>query len=59
MATITAEEMAKQAGVDPKRLRQALREKNFPWHTHNDRWTVEFGSERHQEMELVLRELLP
>jgi len=57
MPTTTAEEMAKQAGIDPKRFRHALREKNFPWHVHNDRWTVEIGSENHQQMELVLREL--
>jgi hypothetical protein len=41
MAKMTAEEMAKQAGVDPRIFRQALREEKFPWHGYYERWTVE------------------
>ena len=40
MATTSAEDMAKQAGIDPKRFRKALRDERFSWHNHNDRWTV-------------------
>jgi len=59
MAMTTAEEMAKQAGVNPKTFRQALREEGFHWHGHYDRWTVAIGSEQHKEMERVLRKLDP
>ena len=58
MSRTTAEEMAQQAGVDPRVFRRALRDKNFPWHVHWERWTVEVGSERHQAMEHVLRTLI-
>jgi prophage maintenance system killer protein len=40
MATTSAVDMAKQAGIDPKRFRKALRDEHFSWHNHNDRWTV-------------------
>jgi hypothetical protein len=55
--TTTAVEMAKHAGIDPKRFRKALREENFSWHGHNDRWTVDVSSEQHTAMERVLRTL--
>jgi hypothetical protein len=49
--------MAKEADIDPKGFRQALRDERFHWHEHNDRWTVERGSEEHRAMQLVLRKL--
>jgi hypothetical protein len=57
MATTSAVDMAKQAGIDPKRFRKALRDEHFSWHDHNDRWTVDIGSEQHVAMERVLRKL--
>jgi hypothetical protein len=57
MATTTAVAMAKGVGVDPKVFRQALREEKFPWHSHNERWKVEVGSEQQEAMEHVLRKL--
>jgi len=57
MATTTAVDMAKQAGIDPKKFRQALRDENFAWHEHNDRWTVGVGTAEHSAMERVLRKL--
>lgn len=55
MGRTTAQEMAKQAGVDARVFRQALNEENFPWHVYYERWTVEVGSEQHQAMQRVLR----
>ena len=55
MARTTAVDMAKQAGVNPKRFRAALRSKNFSWHEHSARWTVDIGSPEHAAMEQVLR----
>jgi hypothetical protein len=49
--------MAKKAEIDPKRFRQALRDQNFPWHQHNERWTVELGSNEHKAMQQVLNKL--
>ena len=57
MATTTAIEMANQAGIDPKIFRRALRGEKFPWHTPNERWTVELDSEQHRAMQRVLRKL--
>jgi cyclopropane fatty-acyl-phospholipid synthase-like methyltransferase len=57
MAKTTAKEMARQAGVDPRIFRQALREEKFPWHGYYERWTVESGSDQHAEMQRVLRKL--
>jgi hypothetical protein len=39
--------MAKQAGIDPKSFRKALRDERLSWHNRNDRWTVDVGSEQH------------
>jgi hypothetical protein len=50
MVPIAAIEMANQAKIDPKVLRQALREENFDWHKPDDRWTVELGSDHHMAM---------
>jgi len=49
--------MAKQAEIDPKRFRAALRKENFAWHKHIDRWTVVIGSFEHAAMERVLGKL--
>jgi hypothetical protein len=54
----TAIDMAKQAGIDPKRFRAALRKENFAWHKHNYRWIVVIGSFEHAAMERVLRDIL-
>jgi len=56
MATevVTAVEMAKAKHVDPKTFRQALRDQNFPWHSHNEPWVVEKGSPEHKDMLRVL-----
>ncbi len=37
---VTAIEMARAAGIDPKRFRQALQEEKLDWHRHNERWLV-------------------
>lgn len=54
---ITAVEMARSAGIDPKTFRRALRAEAFPWHGHNERWTVPVGSPQHNDMLRVLRSL--
>ena len=54
MAVTTAVDMAKEAGIGPKRFRQALRDEHFRWHQHNNRWTVELGSNEHKAMLQVL-----
>jgi hypothetical protein len=51
---ITAQDMAKEAGVDPKLFRAELREARFSWHQHNDRWEVVYGSSEHNEMKALL-----
>jgi len=48
-------DMAKKAGIEPKKFRDALRKEKLIWHQHNDRWTVEIGSAEHAAMESVLR----
>ena len=55
---ITAVRMAKEAGIDPKRLRAALRKEKFSWHGHNDRWTVRRDGAEHRDMQHVLSGLL-
>lgn len=57
MPETTAVEMAKKAGIDPKRFRQALRNENLPGHQHNEKWTVEIGKERHADMKKVLEKI--
>ncbi|WP_433988835.1 hypothetical protein SuNHUV7_26130 (plasmid) [Pseudoseohaeicola sp. NH-UV-7] len=54
---ITAVEMARNRGIDPKAFRRALREAKLKWHSHNNRWLVPIGSTEHQEMERILNEL--
>ena len=55
---VTAVEMARSEGVDPKRFRQALRDENLPWHRRNQRWTVSRNSPEHHDMLRVLDRLL-
>jgi hypothetical protein len=50
----TAADMARAAGVDPKRFRAALRLAGFEWHNHGERWIVVAGSAEHEEMKRVL-----
>jgi hypothetical protein len=54
MAKITAAEMARSVGVDPKTFRAALR-KAITWHPHNGEWKVDQDSTEHVEMIHVLR----
>jgi len=56
--TVTAIEMAKGAGIDPKAFRLALRAAKLHWHTHNDRWIVDRDSPRHSDMKAVLADLI-
>lgn len=51
---ISAIEMAKAAGIDPKRFRAALRGAGPQWHSHNGRWEVRIGSAEHADMARVL-----
>ncbi len=57
-AMITAVEMARSRGINPKDFRRALRAANLAWHSHNDRWSVPEGSREHEDMEKVLSELV-
>jgi len=58
MATISAIEMAKQAQIDPKLFRKALRKAKLAWHDHPyKRWTVPLGSSEHSDMGRVLNAL--
>lgn len=50
----TAADMARSAGIDPKRFRVALRRANFAWHRHNDPWEAWVGSDEHRDMQGVL-----
>jgi hypothetical protein len=58
LSTITAEEMARDAGIDAKLFRSELRKADFSWHQHNERWEVLRGSPEHQAMKAVLGEIL-
>jgi hypothetical protein len=55
MARTSAVDMAKQAGIAPKRFRAALRGENSSWHKRSARWTVDVGTPEHVAMEQVLR----
>jgi hypothetical protein len=57
MQTISAVEIAKSAGIDPKRYRGALRKARLPWHHHYERWTVPEGGAEHKDMFRVLKHL--
>lgn len=53
-SVVSAAEMARLAGVDPKTFRAALRRENLDWHTHNGSWTVTAGSPQHANLRRVL-----
>ncbi|WP_202820862.1 hypothetical protein [Rhizorhabdus dicambivorans] len=55
--TVTAAEIARTAGIDPKTFRAALRRANLKWHAHYERWEVPFGSAEHHDMSDVLASL--
>ena len=55
---IDAEEMGRNAGVNPKTFRSALRREGFVWHRHYERWTVRRGSPEHKDMRRVLNTLI-
>jgi hypothetical protein len=52
--TVTAIEMAKASGVDPKAFRAALRACGFRWHIRNAPWTVHKDSPEYDDMRQVL-----
>jgi len=56
--TVNAVDLARAAGIDPKRFRHALRDANLPWHGQYERWIVTEGGPEHQDMERVLSVLL-
>jgi hypothetical protein len=53
-----AVDMARDAGVDSKKFRAALRHEQLPWHHRNERWTVPHGGQQHDDMRRVLERLL-
>ena len=55
--TVTASEIARAAGIDPKTFRAALRRANLNWHAHYEKWEVPFGSAEHRDMSDVLASL--
>lgn len=55
---ITAVEMAEASGINPKRLRAALRAAHLQWHPHNGRWEAVRGSDQHRDMERVMAQLV-
>lgn len=52
---VTAADMARSAGIDPKRFRAALRQANINWHPHNGRWEALRDSAEHRDMLQVLK----
>jgi hypothetical protein len=54
----TANQMATNAGIDPKTFREALRNAAFSWHELNEEWTVQRDSPQHKDMQQVLFQLL-
>jgi len=55
--TITAIDVARSFGIDPKRLRAELRRENFRWHRHQERWVAARGSDEHRLIEALARRL--
>lgn len=62
MKMITAVHLATQAGINPEKLRKALRmhqkDSDLAWHHWNDPWIAEMGSDRYHAMKRVLDEVL-
>lgn len=56
--SITAVEMARAAGIEPKRFRAALRVASLPWHRHLMPWIAVEGSGEHRDMIAVLNSLM-
>ncbi|HEY5721077.1 MAG TPA: helix-turn-helix transcriptional regulator [Allosphingosinicella sp.] len=54
---VTAEEIAKRYGLNPKSYRAALREEQLPWHHKHERWTVEPDSPEEARMLSIARKL--
>ena len=52
--TVTAEDMARKAGVSAKVFRGALRREPGIAHAHYERWTTEAGSQEHHKWQAVL-----
>jgi hypothetical protein len=51
MEEVTAIEVAARFGLDPKRLRQALRDENLRWHRQkHSRWIANKGSPEEADM---------
>ena len=56
--TVTAIDIAGQHGLDPKRLRQALRDENLAWHPiKHARWVADRGGDEEADMQRVARQL--
>lgn len=55
--TVTAAEIARAAGIDPKTFRAALRRANLNWHAQYEKWEVPLGSAEHRDMSDVLASL--
>jgi hypothetical protein len=55
----TAKKMARDAKINPKRFRRALRLDSAckKWHRHYGRWTVTSGTREHDDMLRVLNEI--
>lgn len=55
---VTAVQIAKTYGLDPKTLRAALRKAGLRWHQHGAPWEGERGGDRHADMERIAGHLL-
>jgi hypothetical protein len=59
MTIVTAEQIAKQYGLQAKWFRQNLRQSTIPFpHDHYERWAAPFGSGLHHGMLAVAEELV-
>jgi hypothetical protein len=56
---VSAADMARERGIDPKRFRAALRAECLPWHDHQTSWTVCRDSKEHDDLKRVLAHLTP
>ena len=54
---VTAAEMARERGIDPKRFRAALRAADLGWHVHGGGWTVQRDSSEHADLKRILASL--
>jgi hypothetical protein len=48
--------MARDAGIDPKKFRRALR-REIKWHKRYARWTVDIDTAEHTAMQRILRRI--